>query len=103
VAPTGIAFTWACTSGRATIVITRHLACNSSGCYATSSSDPLGCENMGVPNGSLDPSITGPDPQTGCYTFLSGDNCTVEASLIRGPNGCCPGPTGPGPLVFCPC
>lgn len=45
--------------------------------------------------------FTGPDPATECVTVFVPPNCTVVGSAIKDGTGCCPGPTGTGPLVFC--
>lgn len=46
--------------------------------------------------------FTEPD-ELGCVIVTVPENCTVDESAIKSAHTCCSGPTGTGPLGFCPC
>jgi hypothetical protein len=89
--------------------------CRESGgvdCFEDDPGQVPGCELLFTPTGTgtgadgddLAGGFTGslPDPSTGCITITVPLGCTVDQSAVKKGQECCPGPSDPDPLVFCP-
>jgi len=98
-----------CTTGPVTTsYVLKFEGCQGPDCFESDPGAFPGCDGVFSPVGTkadgddLGFTATGPDA-SGCVTINVPADCTVTASAIKGGQDCCPGPTGTGTLVFCPC
>jgi hypothetical protein len=78
-------------------------------CFESDPGATPGCEGIYSADGTstdgdiLGFVVDGPHPTTGCVNITVPAGYTVTDSVIKKGQECCPGPTGTGTLVFCPC
>lgn len=78
-------------------------------CFESDPGATPGCEGIFASEGQATDGddlgflVEGPDPETGCVTIHVPEGFTVTESVIKKGETCCPGPTGSGALIFCPC
>lgn len=104
-----IALNVLCQEGQVAVSYTlKYEGCTGPDCFESDPGNFPACGGVFTPSGTptdgddLGFSATGPDA-SGCVTITVPADCTVTASAVKGGPDCCPGPTGSGALVFCPC
>jgi hypothetical protein len=104
-----IALNVLCTQGQMAVSYTlKYEGCSGSNCFESDPGNFPACGGVFTAAGTkadgdtLGFSATGPNA-AGCVTINVPAGCTVTSSAVKGGQDCCPGPTGTGALVFCPC
>lgn len=96
--------------GRTTAYSIKYEGCTApEDCFESDPGATPGCESIYSPEGrpedgdNLGLVVTGPDPSTGCVSIEVPSGYVVTSSVVKNGQTCCPGPTGGGTLIFCPC